>query len=113
MRKYLESLPNKSDSHKKRFAFLVSGGFTAFVFLVWAMVNQGVGTTSQVVSERNEPTPFESLGHGVAGAFVAVKSNFSNIFNSSVEEAKQGLESVDISAEYGAMRTSGLEIYGQ
>lgn len=110
MRRYLNTLPNRSESHKKHFAFLVSGGFTAFVFVVWAVVNYGVGQDA-VLADQNqrEPTPFESMGHGLAGALAALKSQFS----SGVDEAKQGLESVDINSEYEAMRTSGLEIYGQ
>jgi hypothetical protein len=110
MRKYLGTLPYRSESHKKRFAFLVSGGFTAFVFVVWAVVNYGVGQNAVLAEQDSrEPTPFESMGHGLAGAFTAIKSQFT----SGVDEAKQGLESVDINSEYEAMRTSGLEIYGQ
>ena len=73
MRQYLSTLHTRSDSHKKNFALLVSGGFTLSMFAIWTFVNFG----QTVVEEQPVPTlastqevgPFESLLSSVSSAW--------------------------------------------
>lgn len=100
MRQYLATLHKKPDQHKKRFAFLVSGTFTLFLFVTWSLVNYGLpaseGSREQVVvqgsSREVEITPFNSLEGGMAAAFKALTGGFS--------EMKRGLEQVNVGSEY-------------
>lgn len=73
MRHYLSTLHTRSESHKKRFAFLVSGGFTLMMFSLWSLATFGTGGTIEqeraVVAQKEEVrevTPFASLREGLA-----------------------------------------------
>ena len=41
MRKYLQSLPNRSVEHRKNFALLAAGGVTLIIFVFWALAHFG------------------------------------------------------------------------
>ena len=41
MKAYLKELRGKPDHHKQRFALLVSGSVTAFIFVIWSVVKFG------------------------------------------------------------------------
>jgi hypothetical protein len=92
MKKYLSTIHQKSDSHKRRFAFLVSASFTLFIFGIWSFLNYGA--RSDVVAEskpRQDTQQFERFRSidGVASAFHALRVNFGNI-----KETVEGLEQV-------------------
>lgn len=85
MRKYLATLHTKPDHHKKRFAFLVSGGVTLFLFMIWTLVTFGEGgTLAQTVEENNnnEVSPFESISAGAGESVHGLQENFKALINS-------------------------------
>jgi len=90
MRKYLATIHTRSPYHKKRFAFLVSGGFTLLIFGVWSLAT--FGTAEKTVTKNdNEFSPLESLKASVSTAFRVLRSD--------VDEVEKGLETVN--QEYG------------
>jgi hypothetical protein len=112
MRQYLATLHERSDHHKKRFAFVASASFTLAIFAVWSFVNFGLpgqalpDTQNKVVAQdKKESSSFEPLKNGVAAAFKAI--------GGTVDEAKQGLEQVDIEGEYDRMRDRAFDTYGR
>ena len=108
MRKYLSTLHQRPDHHKRRFALLTSGAITLFIFTVWSFVNFGtLGTESQAValSETNEVSPFQSLRESLASSFEA--------FRDTAVEIKDVLKTVDIEVKYGEMKEGALDTYGQ
>jgi len=79
MRKYLSTLHTRSNTHKKRFAFLVSGGFTLIIFSLWTLTTFGTGGTwaqeREVVAQKEEikeVSPFASLRNGIATGFAGI-----------------------------------------
>ncbi len=69
MKKYLATLHQRSHHHKKRFALLVSGGFTLLIFSIWSLANFGIkGPTL----EANEVSPLESLASLVLRGFDSI-----------------------------------------
>jgi hypothetical protein len=115
MRKYLASLPNKSDKHKKRFSYIASGVFTLALFSVWCLVN--FGHTGQVVADGNigtqrvetEPAPLEGFGNGVANSLEAIKISFKQIWSSSADNAKNSIQSLDTQGGYEDLRNQVLD----
>lgn len=114
MRKYLASLPERSDSHKKTFALLVSGGFTLFIFAIWALVNLGTPSGELAEGERVEAeSPLVSLGSGLAGALGAIKTETKLIFGVDTDEPEPAIENVESRETSSTVRTSAIEIYGE
>jgi hypothetical protein len=79
MRQYLSTLHTRSESHKKRFAFLVSGGFTLMMFSLWTLATFGTGgrvaQEKAVVAQKEVPkevSPFASLKNGIATGFAGI-----------------------------------------
>jgi hypothetical protein len=110
MRKYLATLHKKPDHHKKRFALLVSGSFTMFIFVTWSLVNYGLPTQERVATVQEpqkvaEVTPFSALGDGLATAFKALRGGFG--------ELKEGIQQVDVGGEYQDMRNRAFDSYGR
>ncbi len=121
MRKYLATLPNRSDAHKKRFAFLFSSSFTALMFIVWAVANFGLPGGSNVkmavVEEKKEervvkvsdvsasPSPIATLKGGIAGAVVAAGPY--------LIETKEYVAEMDFESSYNEMRSSAFQKYGR
>ena len=86
MRKYLATIHEKPEHHKKRFALMVSGGFTLIIFAIWSLVN--IGPSDRVVAnDQNEISPFESLKASIGAAIQVLRSD--------VGDLKQGLETVN------------------
>ncbi|MBI2086734.1 MAG: hypothetical protein HYT69_00985 [Candidatus Zambryskibacteria bacterium] len=85
MRKYLATLHRRPVHHKKRFALLVSGGFTLFIFAIWSAVNFPPGTdpVKSPISDHGarEVSPLESLRSGVATSLTALKESFEELKN--------------------------------
>ena len=75
MRQYLATLHKKSPSHKKRFALMVSGGFTLFVFSLWFVAQN----TPEVISTPKEITPIQSLTATVVGSLDKIAESFSEL----------------------------------
>ena len=83
MRKYLATLHTKSQSHKKRFSLLVSGGVTLFIFAMWSMSTFGQsGTLAENKKEREikrtheEITPLESLRSSTIESLDSIKEAY-------------------------------------
>jgi hypothetical protein len=114
MRKYLASLHSRPDHHKKNFALLVSGGFTAFIFLIWVLVNSNVPTENAQVAEGQDevPTPLASVGYGMKGAFGAIGESIGAMFGGS-DEPDPEIENVNGSTANTQMKTRAIEIYGE
>lgn len=110
MRKYLATLHKRPEHHKKRFALLVSGVFTLFIFSIWTLVTFGEGgVLAREKGEKEEASaevgPFESFKNNVATSVEGIFGNFGKL--------KDGLETVDIESDYTEMRNNVLEVYGQ
>ena len=90
MRKYLATLGQRSEGHKKRFALAVSGCFTLLIFGIWTVANFGPEEKGPTLSSDSqgrtlEVSPFESFQGSVASSFDALKGSFSELksgFNS-------------------------------
>lgn len=98
MRTYLTTLHEKPDSHKKRFAFLVSAGCTLLIFSLWSLVKFGspglqadttTNTATLVAAGSKElpdkidtVTPFEDFKSGLDSSLKAIKSTFSGLSGS-------------------------------
>ena len=83
MRKYLATLHTKSREHKRRFALLVSGVATLFMFAMWSMVTFGPsGTLAENKKEKEikraheEVSPLESLRSSAVESFDSVKNAY-------------------------------------
>lgn len=109
MRKYLAELYRKPDHHKNRFALLVSGAITLFIFGIWSLTlfgNNGSqvadgGSVSNKVNE--EVSPFQSIRMNLGNSLEAIKNSFNGLQNS--------LDTVNLEAEYKDMRDSALDSY--
>ena len=104
MKRYLSTLHRQPDRHKKRFALLVSGTVTLFIFGIWSLATFGINTRT-IVEAKNEVSPFQSLRMSLAASLEALKNNFG--------ELKRGLETVDFEAQYQEMRDGALDVYDQ
>ena len=91
MKKYLSTLHTRSENHKKRFAFLVSGGFTLMIFSLWSLATFGTGGTleqgREVVAQKQETkeevkevSPLSSLKGGIATGFAGLSEALEGIF---------------------------------
>lgn len=107
MRKYLASLPDKPDHHKKRFAFLASGTFTLMIFGFWSLAHFGLPSNTRVVERQNqnEVSPFESLKGNLATPLEALKNQFRNLGES--------MGDINIESEYQNIRQDALNSYGR
>jgi len=82
MRKYLAELHTKPAHHKKRFAFLVSGGVTLVMFSIWMLATFGNGgTLAQEEKSQNEVSPLESIMAGVGESFEGIRGSFGELIN--------------------------------
>lgn len=98
---YIEKLKSRPESHRRRFAFGVSGTITAIVFIIWASVifpqtNRAIIAKSnpQMQAKQNEETPIGTLSNGVAQVYQAMKESFGNTKG----------ESINIQNEYERMK---------
>jgi hypothetical protein len=113
MRKYLATLHKRPDHHKKRFALLVSGGFTLAIFAVWSMVTLGPNGTlaqdnRQLTTDnqrQNEVSPFESLTSSVASGWQSVVEG--------LQDLKKSVNGLDFDSDYEEMRSDVIKVYGQ
>ena len=80
MRKYLATLHKRPDHHKKRFALLVSGTITLFIFGVWSLAT--FGTNKVIVTGGDEVSPFQSLHSSLAVSIEALQENFKELKDS-------------------------------
>lgn len=89
MKTYLKQLHTKPDHHKKRFALLVSGGFTAIMFVTWSIVK--FGGAPELATEQTGPVnlaavevsevgiePIENIWRGVSDSWQSLRGIFSN-----------------------------------
>ena len=86
MRQYLSTLHTRSESHKKRFAFLVSGGFTLIIFSLWSLATFGTGGTlaqeREIIAQKEEVkevSPFASFRGGVASGLSGLTEAFEGL----------------------------------
>lgn len=101
MRRYLSTIHERSESHKRHFALAVSSGVTLSIFGVWALVNFGTGDAQQaaVVTATKEVSPFASLKKDVSEAVGSLTSGVQR--------------SVDLQEGYADMKADVLNTYGQ
>ena len=86
MDRYLAKLHKKPDHHKKRFALLASSTITLFIFGVWSLTTFGVNSISrEVVVEKSEVSPLQSLRTSLASSFEALKNSFEEMRNNALE----------------------------
>ena len=93
MKKYLSTIHERSDSHKKNFALAVAGGFTLVIFAIWALANFGFSNSTVAEKGQNQKQQVEpGFRSGMAAALQAIKSSFG-----ASEETTAGLEEVNLS----------------
>ena len=121
MRKYLSTLHQKPDHHKKRFALLASSTVTLFIFGFWALATFGINEqgvlarltspdTSSDTAEvetrtTQEVTPLESARLSLGSSIEAFKSVFG--------ELKSRFKLLDLEEGYLDLRDGALDTYGQ
>ncbi|MFZ2484743.1 MAG: hypothetical protein WAX80_00500 [Minisyncoccia bacterium] len=111
MRKYLATLYQRPDHHKKQFALLASSTITLFIFGIWSLTTFGIRSTSEStvavveVEKQDEVSPLQPLRDNLASGLDALRSSFG--------ELKAGLKSVDIESEYENLRDGALDVYGK
>ncbi len=87
MRRYLATLHNKSESHKKRFASISAGVVTLFIFGVWSLTTFGVKEEELSYNAhsdnatRQEVSPFQSLRINLGTSFKSLKGDFQGIID--------------------------------
>jgi hypothetical protein len=90
MQKYIESLKDRPDHHKRRIAFTASATITAIIFILWVTVIFPSNTrTLALQSEKQAPvgeSPINTLQKGVAQAYEGIKSIWSS-GNDSIQSA--------------------------
>lgn len=111
MHKYLSTLHEKPEHHKKRFAFLVSGGVTLSIFAIWAVANFGPnGTLVRSAEVREEKTeevsPLDSLKRGFSSGLSGIGNTFSGLKASLSGSAK-------LESETESMKGGVFNVYGQ
>ncbi|MEK7147858.1 MAG: hypothetical protein AAB758_01015, partial [Patescibacteria group bacterium] len=86
MRRYLATLHKRSDEHKKRFALLVSGGISLFIFAIWSMAT--FGPTGSIAESNTEPQraheevgPIESIRVNLASSLESLKNNIQELIS--------------------------------
>ncbi len=123
MRKYLSTIHQRSDTHKKNFAFAVSGGTTLMIFAIWTMVNFGNGgvmaqgnqqptTNNPQLATNNsqlvaEVSPLQSIGASVSSTFDAIGRAWGEMKNSF-----GGVSDFDLNASYEEMKGKTINTYG-
>jgi hypothetical protein len=109
MRQYLRTIHTRSDSHKRRFAFLTSSGITLSIFLLWTLVRVAPFSSEATIATNdtygsntaNAVAPFDSITAGVGESFSAIKDQFNSV--------KGEVKSVDLESEYEQMRSEALD----
>ena len=114
MRRYLATLHKRSDSHKKNFALLVSGGFTLAIFAVWLFVNYGSLGSPQVAEDTagvtqlaavHEVGPFQSLADSLSSSW--------SDFVGSVKNLTEAVHAPDVKQGYDQMKSETFDTYGR
>jgi len=110
MRRYIATLHKKPEHHKKRFALLVSGGFTLFVFAIWTLVMFGSDGTlaknnAPVLRAHREVSPIESMWENLSSSIEGLREAFGGLKDSS--------GTLEIEDDYLEMRNNVLNVYGQ
>jgi cell shape-determining protein MreC len=87
MRKYLKTIYQRSEQHKRRFALVTSGLITLFIFSLWSMVafsnmpnfEDKTNDEAQVISTG--VSPFESIWSDVSGTVGDIKNQLTDLKN--------------------------------
>lgn len=118
MRKYLSTIHQRSDMHKKNFALAVSGGTTLMIFAIWTFVNFGNGgvmagndqapmANDQSGSQVAEVSPLQSIGASVSSTWEAIGEAWGELKGSF-----GGAENFDLNASYEEMKGKTINTYG-
>lgn len=89
MKTYLKELHTKPDNHKRRFALLVSGGFTALMFATWfvvkfggapevAKVEEGPVNLAAVEASAVGIAPFDNVLRGISDSWNSLQEIFND-----------------------------------
>lgn len=106
MRKYLATLPDRSDKHKRRFAFMASGAFTLLIFGFWSASTFGVPEPTPIARQESDAvSPFESVQSNLATPWQSIKNQFKGLGNM--------IGGVDVEEEYKGIRQDALNSYGR
>ncbi len=105
MKEYLKTIHQRSSAHKRRFALLVSGGATLFIFGIWSLVVFGskgvtVADTTTQAGNQNVVSSFEDIKGGVANSLEAVKNQ--------VNQVKQAITTTNVENKYQEVRDQAL-----
>lgn len=75
MRKYIEHLKTKPESHKKKVAFGISAGVTLMIGMVWmtsfSYFNGGASNV-EVATRNSQNSPINVIRKGVANAYQSI-----------------------------------------
>jgi hypothetical protein len=113
MKRYLSTLHTRSHRHRKNFALLVSGLFTLLIFTIWSIIHLGAGGQTDIAAL---PAITTSETANALSPLAGLKETFSNsltTFKESINQAKAGLNSVDIQNGYNQVRDEALNTNGQ
>ncbi|MBX4195389.1 hypothetical protein KW796_00285 [Candidatus Parcubacteria bacterium] len=88
MKSYLMSLRGKSPAHKKRFSFLVAGGTTLIIFVLWATVKFGGG--NNIVAETTGPVNLAAVSESGITPFENILSGIRQSWNSFINIGRNG-----------------------
>ncbi|KKQ83302.1 MAG: hypothetical protein UT07_C0006G0010 [Parcubacteria group bacterium GW2011_GWB1_38_8] len=86
MRRYLATLHNKPESHKKRFAFISASVVTLFIIGIWSLTIFGVEeelsyNTRFNDAKKQEVSPFQSLRMNLGTSFESLKGDFQGVID--------------------------------
>lgn len=111
MKRYLSTLHERPESHRKRFALFVSSSLTLLIFALWSLATFGpesavANNSAGAANATKEVSPLQSLGEDISSVF----RGFSESFN----DAKEVFDdSVDLQTGYDDMKSGVLNTYGQ
>jgi len=116
MKRYLQTIHQRSEAHKKRFALVVAGSITVIIFLIWSFVSFNNATTVASTDNTNDNnlaavdtstsadqtavTPFEDLMSGISSAIDGLKQSFGQV--------KQAAQNVNLNQDYKDVRNDAL-----
>lgn len=112
MKKYLATLHQRSESHRKNFALAVSGGFSLFILAIWLLVNYGGvpqsgnlsnQDTTPVLGRVEEVSPLKSLGLSLSASVGSVKEIWNHFKNETT--------GLNLEAGYDEMKQNALDSY--
>lgn len=107
IRRYLTDLHGKPDHHKKRFALLVSGTATLFIFTIWCIAKFGTYSSNTPSVVATVPDNSTQAVSPIGSLKASVNEALSSL-GVELNKAKAGLQSVDVGGSYTTLRNDAL-----